>query len=112
MGFLRLEDVAGSNNIVNIIDNAFIIHRNNVDFREKSKTILKGVGADWMIDEGSHVTNVIEIAKEREHGTCDIFIDLYYEVGSKRLKNYPSESIVYGWNDDFEDVTDEEIPFD
>jgi archaellum biogenesis ATPase FlaH len=112
MGFLRLEDVAGSNNIVNIIDNAFIIHRNNVDFREKSKTILKGVGADWMIDEGSHVTNVIEIAKEREHGTCDIFIDLYYEVGSKRLKNYPSESIVYGWNDDFEDVIDEEIPFD
>jgi len=112
MGFLRLEDVAGSNNIVNIIDNAFIIHRNNVDFREKSKTILKAVGADWMINEGSHVTNVIEIAKERAHGTCDIFIDLYYEIGSKRLKNYPSESIVYGWNDDFEDVTDEEIPFD
>lgn len=112
MGFLRLEDVSGSNNIVNIIDNAFIIHRNNVDFKEKSRSILKAVGAEWMINDGSHVTNVVEIAKEREHGACDIFIDLYYETGSKRLKNFPSESIVYGWNDDWLAAEKTEIPFD
>ena len=114
IGFLRLEDVSGSNNIVNIIDNAFIIHRNNADFKDKSKNILKAVGADWMIKEGSTVTNVVEIAKDREHGTCDLFIDLYYEAGSKRLKNYAAESIVYGWNTDFIPAEDaeEEIPFD
>lgn len=112
LGFLRLEDVSGSNNIVNIIDNAFIIHRNNADFKEKSKTILKSVGADWMTQEGSHVTNVVEIAKDREHGTCDVFIDLYYEPGSKRLKNYPSESIVYSWNNEWQTADEDEIPFD
>ena len=111
MGFLRLEDVSGSNNIVNIIDNAFIVHRNNADFKEKSKTILKAAGAEWMINDGSTVSNVVEIAKDREHGTCDVFIDLYYEQESKRLKNYAAESIVYGWNDDFV-AADMEIPFD
>lgn len=111
-GFLRLEDVSGSNNIVNIIDNAFIIHRNNADFKDKAKNILKATGNDWMIGEGSHVTNVVEIAKDREHGTCDLFIDLYYEPESKRLKNFQSENIVYSWNDDFVDAAQEEIPFD
>ena len=110
IGFLRLEDVSGSNNIVNIIDNAFIIHRNNADFKDKSKNILKAVGADWMIKDGSPVTNVVEIAKDREHGTCDLFIDLYYEAGSKRLKNYAAESIVYGWNDDFIPADPNEVP--
>lgn len=111
-GFLRLEDVSGSNNIVNIIDNAFIVHRNNADFKDKSKAILKATGNDWMIFEGSAVTNVVEIAKDREHGSCDIFIDLYYEPESKRLKNYPSESITYSWDDDFIDAEQMEIPFD
>lgn len=114
LGFLRLEDVSGSNNIVNIIDNAFIIHRNNADFKDKSKVILKSVGADWMIQEGSKVTNVLEIAKDRENGTCDLFVDLYYEPTSKRLKNYEAESIIYSWHDDseFTPVPDDmTIPF-
>lgn len=111
MGFLRLEDVSGSNNIVNIIDNAFIIHRNNADFKDKSKNLLKAVGADWMIADGSTVTNVVEIAKDREHGTCDVFIDLYYEPESKRLKNYAAESTPYSWKDGFVEERAEEVPF-
>ena len=111
MGFLRLDDIAGTGNIGNIIDNAFIIHRNNVDFRDKAATILKAVGADWMIKDGSNVTNVLEIAKDREHGTCDVFVDLYYEPESKRLKNYAAESITYGWESGFVSAQ-EEIPFD
>lgn len=112
IGFLRLEDVSGSNNIVNIIDNAFIIHRNNADFKDKAKSILMATGNDWMIDEQFHVSNVVEIAKDREHGTCDVFVDLYYEPESKRLKNYAAENVVYSWNNDFVDATQEEIPFD
>ena len=113
-GFLRLEDVSGSNNIVNIVDNAFIIHRNNADFKDKSKSILKATGNDWMIAEGSTVTNVVEIAKDREHGTCDVFINLYYEPETKRLKNYPSESYVYGWSDEWINAEEvqEELPFE
>ena len=115
IGFLRLEDVSGSNNIVNIIDNAFIVHRNNADFKEKAKTILKSVGDAWMIDDGSKVTNVVEIAKDREHGTCDLFVDLYYEPESKRLKNYLAETISYSWekdNDGFLAAEQMEIPFE
>ena len=111
MGFLRLDDIAGSGNIGNIIDNAFIIHRVNVDFKDKAATILKAVGADWMIKDDSRVTNVLEIAKDREHGTCDLFVDLYYEPESKRLKNYAAESVTYSWDKEFYN-TQEEIPFD
>lgn len=111
-GFLRLEDISGSNNIVNIIDNAFIIHRNNADFKEKSRNILKATGNEWMINDGTDVTNVVEIAKDREHGTCDVFINLYYEPESKRLKNEPTESIIYGWNDKWLNAEQFEIPFD
>lgn len=110
IGFLRLEDVSGSNNIVNIIDNAFIIHRNNADFKEKSAKIMKAVGSDWMIRDGATVTNVVEIAKDREHGTCDMFIDLYYEPESKRLKNYAAENVVYSWSDTWIPAQDAETP--
>lgn len=111
VGFLRLEDVSGSNNLVNIIDNALIVHRVNADFKEKAKMILKATGNDYIIDSGT-VTNVVEIAKDREHGTCDFFVDLYYEPESKRLKNYAAESIVYGWNNEWSSFSQEEIPFD
>ena len=110
-GFLRLDDISGTGNIGNIIDNAFIIHRNNFDFRDKAKDIMKATGNLWMIEEASPVTNILEIAKDREHGTCDLFVDLYYETESKRLKNYQAENIIYGWNDNFYDP-DEDIPFD
>ena len=112
-GFLRLDDISGTGNIANIIDNAFIIHRNNLDFRDKAKDIMKASGNLWMIEEGSNVTNVLEIAKDREHGTCDIFVDLYYEAESKRLKNYRAENTIYSWDDDFKTADgQEEIPFD
>lgn len=116
IGFLRLEDVSGSNNIVNIIDNAFIVHRNNADFREKSKVILKSVGSDWMTEASSKVTNVVEIAKDREHGTCDLFVDLYFEAESKLLKNFATEDISYPWdkkdNDGFIALDPEQIELD
>ena len=112
VGFLRLEDVSGSNNIVNIIDNAFIVHRNNVDFKDRSEKLLKSLAQDWMIKSDSKVTNVVEIAKDREYGTCDIFVPLYYEPSSKRLKNYEAEYTVYGWDDEFVPLPElEEIPF-
>ena len=43
-------------------------------------------------------TNVIEICKDRESGNQDIFIPLWYEPQTKRLKNDEHENIVYSWN--------------
>ena len=117
MGFLRLDDVSGSGNITNIVDNAFIIHRNNNDFQRLTKSMF-----GWKQDNEAYSgSNVIEICKDRENGNQDIFIPLWFEPESKRLKNYDTENIVYSWekpkpsiNYDFIPVTDDmmkEIPF-
>ena len=66
----------------------------------------------WHDDDPIYqATNVIEIAKDRDGGTQDVFVPLWYEVESKRLKNSPAESIAYGWNDGFHN-SDEPTPFD
>jgi hypothetical protein len=79
-------------------------------------------------DEIYQCTNIIEIAKDRDGGTQDEFIPLWYEKESKRLKNNPTEAIVYGWDGDpapqgqtwmppveetqFEDMPENELVFD
>ena len=107
-GFLRLDDISGSGNIANIVDNAFIVHRNNADFQRLSKQMF-----GWKADNDAYSgTNVMEICKDRENGIQDYFIPLWYEPETKRLKNHQSENIVYGWVDDgFKDALPDEIPF-
>lgn len=108
LGFLRLDDVSGSADLANAVDDAFIVHRNNNDFKRLSKQMF-----GWHDDEDVYFgTNVVEIAKDRDGGTQDVFIPLYYEQESKRLRNDPTENRQYGWQDDeFEDVMIADIPF-
>ena len=109
-GFLRLDDVSGTADLANLSDNAFIVHRNNNDFKRLTKDMFK-----WSDDNAVYSgTNVIEIAKDRDLGTQDVFIPLWYEPESKRLKNAPAEMIQYGWDksDGWTDQSDlDEIPF-
>lgn len=110
-GFLRLDDVSGSGNIGNIVDNAFIVHRNNDDFKNRTKAEFKRPDT-W---EGYQGTNVIEICKNRDNGVQDMFIPLYYEQETKRLKNYASENVIYSWDksaipDGFT-LSDEDVPW-
>ena len=108
LGFLRLDDVSGSADLANAVDDAFIVHRNNNDFKRLSKQMF-----GWHDDDDVYFgTNVVEIAKDRDGGTQDVFIPLYYEQESKRLRNDPTENRQYGWQDDeFEDVMIADIPF-
>lgn len=97
-GFLRFDDISGTADLQNAVDDAFIIHRVNNDFKRLSKAMFY-----WKEDDepGStlyYADNVIEIAKDRDGGVCDVFIPLYYEPETKRLKNDPTENIIYGWN--------------
>lgn len=93
VGFLRLDDVSGTADLSNLADNAFIVHRVNEDFKRLSRMMFH-----WKEDnEVYRCTNVIEIAKDRDGGTQDVFIPLYYEAETKRLKNSVAESITYGW---------------
>ena len=102
VSFLRLEDISGSGDLANAVDNAFLIHRNNEDFKLRSKEMFKW-GDDHIAYSG---TNVIEVAKDRESGTQDWFIPLWYEVETKRLKNSLAENILYGWRTDAEHEAD------
>ena len=64
MGFLRLDDISGTADIGNAVDNAFIIHRVNNDFIRLSKQMF-----GWKADDPIYQTsNVIEIAKDRDGG--------------------------------------------
>jgi hypothetical protein len=95
-GFLRLDDVSGSADLANAVDNALIVHRNNTDFKAKTKQLF-----GWHDDEPVYqATNVIEVCKERENGLQDFFIPLWYEPETKRLRNSFTENIIYGWNKD------------
>lgn len=92
-GFLRLQDVSGSNDIVNRVDNALIMHRVNHDFKVGAKAEFR-----WPDDhEIFGASNVIEICKDRDGGEQDVFIPLYFEAESKRLRSDIAECIHYGW---------------
>lgn len=111
MGFLRLDDISGTGDLGNAVDNAFIVHRVNNDFIRLTKQMF-----GWKDDnEQYQATNVVEIAKDRDGGLQDCFIPLYYEKESKRLKNSIVENKVYGWNKDndgFSSIENLEIPFE
>jgi RecA/RadA recombinase len=103
-GFLRLQDVSGSNDIVNRVDNAIIMHRVNHDFEDGSKREFH-----WKSDNEIYdASNVLEICKDRDNGTQDKFIPLFYEPETKRLKNDKAEAVQYSW---LTDSLDEEPPF-
>jgi len=108
IGFLRLDDISGSADLSNMVDNAFIVHRKNEDFKRLTEQMFK-----WSEDaEAYKGTNVVEIAKDRDGGTQDVFIPLWYEKESKRLKNSEAEMVAYGWENDFQQIEEDEvIPF-
>ena len=109
-GFLRLDDVSGTGDLSNLADNAFIVHRNNKDFQRLTAQMFQ-----WKPEDPAYGgTNVVEICKDRDMGTQDVFIPLWYEPESKRLKNAPAEMITYGWDksDGWVDANGfNEIPF-
>lgn len=106
-GFLRLDDIAGSGNIANIVDNAFIVHRNNDDFKRLTKQMY-----NWPLSHDAYSgTNVVEICKDRENGIQDCFIPLWYEPETKRLRNSITESIVYDWKKPDDGFVDYGNPF-
>ena len=103
MGFLRFDDIAGTADLGNAVDSAFIVHRVNRDFKRYTCEMF-----GWKEDNEIYkATNVIEIVKDRYGGNQDVFIPLYYEVESKRLKNERSENVIYGW---CSDKPEEQLP--
>lgn len=93
-GFLRLNDISGSGNIGNIVDAAFIIHRNNEDFSKATAEFFGKKKSHYIPED---CTNVLEICKDRENGTQDFFIPLWYEPETKRLLPSTDQNLHFGW---------------
>lgn len=98
--FLRKESISGTADLTNIADNVFLIHRVGNDFEKRAGEFF---GADKIVHYMQY-SNVLEVAKNRQMGVVDHLVGMYYEVESRRLKNSVAEHIVYGWQEDHQQV--------
>lgn len=93
MAFLRKNDISGTSDLGNAVDDIFIIHRVNNDFFR--------AGADFFgkteINRFQGFGNVIEVAKNRMFGAVDLMVGMHYEIESRRFKNAEYEDKQYGW---------------
>lgn len=106
-GFLRKTDVSGTADLTNAVDNVFIIHRVNNDFKTNAKDFFTAEVASRYFGFG----NVIEVCKNRDLGIQDYLAGVFYEIESRRFLNFAYENINYGWiptqsNLDFDDLPD------
>ena len=95
VGFLRKNDISGTADLTNAVDNVFICHRVNNDFFRAGKEFFGEKNIMLYQDFG----NVIEIAKNRLYGAVDVMCGMHYEIESRRFKNTYEENIQYGWVD-------------
>lgn len=93
MAFLRKNDISGTADLTNAVDNVFIMHRVCNDFFR--------VGADFFgeatINLFRSFGNVLEVAKNRMWGIVDLMVGMHYEIESRRFKNTAEENTQYGW---------------
>ena len=91
--FLRKNDISGTSDLTNAVDNVFIVHRVNNDFLR--------TGAEYFgqseIQRYQGFGNVIEVCKNRMYGIVDYMVGMHYEIESRRFKNTQDEVIHYGW---------------
>ena len=95
VGFLRKNDISGTADLTNAVDNVFICHRVNNDFFRAGKEFFGEKNIMLYKEFG----NVIEIAKNRLYGAVDVMCGMHYEIESRRFKNTLEENIQYGWVD-------------
>lgn len=93
MNFLRKNDISGSSDLTNAVDNVFIIHRVNNDFFRAGAEFF----GQTTIQRFQGYGNVVEVAKNRMYGIVDLMVGMHYEIESRRFKNTPDENVVYGW---------------
>lgn len=93
MAFLRKNDISGTSDLTNAVDNIFIMHRVNNDFLRTAEEYF-GSGQMKQFDGFG---NVLEVCKNRMYGIVDLFVGMHYEMESRRFKNTIDENVMYGW---------------
>lgn len=97
---LRKESIAGSSDLSNAVQNVAIVHRCGEDFSKRASEFFGKDKAEKYME----YNNVVEICKNRSYGVVDYLVGMYYEPETKRFKNYVAEHIIYGWNDQPQEV--------
>lgn len=109
-GYLRMDDISGSGDLTNAADNVLIVHRVDEDYIKLTQQFF-----GWKkINPIYQASNVIEICKDRDLGNRDVYVPLYFEMETKRLRNDRTEYVHYDWEPTLfqEDFTpDKELPF-
>lgn len=93
---LRKESVSGSQNLTQLVDNVILTHRKNIDFEKRAADFF----GNSFLDKYADCDLIVEIAKSREGGGENNMVGLYFEQGTRRIKNSIAEHIVYGWADE------------
>lgn len=93
MAFLRKNDISGTSDLTNAVDNVFIMHRVNNDFFRAGAEFF----GEATINMYRGFGNVLEVAKNRMYGIVDLMVGMQYEVESRRFKNTTEENVQYGW---------------
>lgn len=93
MAFLRKNDISGTADISNAVDNVFIMHRTNEDFIHAVTEFYDSSKANALRKYG----NVLSVEKNRLYGVVDYMCGFHYDIISRRFKNTPDEQIRYGW---------------
>lgn len=91
--FIRKEDISGSSDLANAVDNIFLVHRVTQDFKKRSMDFF-----GWTDTHPIYTyDNVIEIAKNRELGSIEKLCGMYFEPQTKRFLNDREEYKQYAW---------------
>lgn len=93
---LRKESIAGSSDLSNAVQNVAIVHRCGEDFCKRASEFFGKEKAEKYME----YSNVVEWCKCRSYGVVDYLTGLFYEVETKRFKNYVAEHVIYGWQDE------------
>ena len=93
MAFLLKNDISGTGDIINIVDNCVIMHRTNEDFIHAITEYYNAAKATQLRQYG----NVLSVEKNRLFGVVDYMCGMHYEIESRRFKNAEYEDKQYGW---------------
>lgn len=93
MTFLRKNDISGTADITNAVDNVFIMHRTNEDFIHAITEFYDASKANALRQYG----NVLAVEKNRLYGVVDFMCGFHYDLASRRFKNTETEDVRYGW---------------
>ena len=103
-GYIRKVDISGSADLANAVDNIWILHRNNLDFRKAYDEFYKSAESKKKSyqnaeDKFKDIDTVFEIAKNRFWGVVDYTFGMHYDTISRRFMNSKDENRIYGWQD-------------